>query len=340
MPASRPFRSRVARVALALALVCALGSAPASAHSNHLAVDGQVVADGTVVVENVFNSVDAFVVVRADDGGEPGEPIGAKRLDGTGMHEAVEVPIDDGAFAGGERRLWAVLHADDGDGEFSPADDPALTSFGGLAGDRFAARSGDRGASVVAEGFSFQRADDGEVTVTRAELPRDGHLVLRAADGSDGPGGDGSNGTSGNVTDGGRVVASAALPAGVHEDVPLSLSVAPENLSTDDGTVRLVAQVYGDDGDGEFGADDRPVTVGGTPVGTTFTVATGDDANASSLGPPEVNTPTPGSAPDGEGDERGGFGSGIDAALPALVAFGALVALAGVGALLLARRVR
>ncbi|WP_254542779.1 DUF7282 domain-containing protein [Halomarina pelagica] len=340
MPASRSPSTRVARatrVVLTLALVCALVAAPAGAHSNHLAVDGQVVDDGTVVVENAFNSVDAFVVVHADDGGEPGEPIGATRLDGTGMHTAIEVPLDDGALDGGERTLWAVLHADDGDGEFSPRNDPALTSFGGLAGERFVARSGERGASVVAEGFSFQRADDGEVTVTRAELPRDGHLVLRVANGSDGSGGDGSNGTSGDGADGGRVVASAALPVGVHENVSLSLSVPPGDLPSDDGTVRLVAQVYGDDGDGAFDAGDRPVTVGGDPVGTTFTVATGDYAEASSLGPPELNTPTPGSS-DGEGDERGGFGSGTDAV--ALVALATLVALAGVGTLLFVRRRR
>ncbi|MFC6836926.1 DUF7282 domain-containing protein [Halomarina ordinaria] len=331
--------ARALAVALALLAVCAVVPAPASAHANHLTVDTQVVADDRVVVENAFVSVDAHVVIRADDDGAPGEPLGSTRVS-PGMHTAVEVPLDEGTLDA-NRTLWAVLHRDDGDGEFSPDDDRALTYFGSVAGERFAARAtdADSGANVVAEGFSLQRADRGSVSVERVELPRDGHLVVRDATGAT------ENGSENASAANGTVVATRALDAGVHEDVPLDLS--PANLTVDRGTADLVATVHVDDGDGTDGDGDRPVRVGDERVGSAFSVAVGETSGPESLGDPDLNTPTETpdegertSAPGTDADDGDGASDDTVGLGPGFGVFVALLALAVTGVLALSRRVR
>lgn len=264
-----PRRSSVTRsivTVAVLAVVLALAGAtlfagPAGAHTNHVAADAQVVADGTVVVESVFAADDAWLAIRADDGGEPGAVLGARQVDGdAGFRTDVGVALADGWADGAPSTAWAVLHTTDGDGEFDPADDEPIESFGSLAGERFALEPGDRPGVVTAEQFSPQAARDGTVTVRRVSLPADGHLAIHADD--DGPG---------------SVVGNRSLSAGTHRNV--SVAVAPSALAGEDATA-LWAVVHTDDRDGALDDGDEPLRVGDGVVGTRFAATGGPEATA------------------------------------------------------------
>lgn len=107
--------------------------------------------------------------------------------------------------------------------------------------------------------------------IRRAELARDGHLVLSA-----------------NVTGSPERLGVAGLPAGAHRNVTVAID-RPASVP-DDEVVRLEATIHGDDGDGAFGGGDRPVRVGGEAVASDLAVVwrepAGDEGSASNDGPP------------------------------------------------------
>jgi hypothetical protein len=272
-------------VVFALAVALAVVPAPASAHANHAAVDSQVTADGTILIEGAFLAIDkpGFVVAHAvDDDGEPGEPLAVRSVPRrSGFRTALSLQLDPADLGeDGTRELWVVLHQDaNSDGEFDPGTDNALSFFGQLAGERATIATGAAPAYVAAERFSPQSIGDGSVEVVAAALPDDGYLVVRSeAGGEPGP-----------------VVGHVALAAGEHTDVTVPL----DPPAGSDGTARLHAELYTDDGDGRFDPEsDSQVRAGGEPVGTVFTVNTTASTTATPSGGATtetaiVNTPTP-----------------------------------------------
>lgn len=147
----------VGAAALAVLVAVAGLPAPVSAHVNDVGVDSQVSVDGRVVVETAFIGADGFVVIHEVDGSEPGEPIGHAPVSGEGgLKEDVPVDVATGTWGewSGAREVWAVLHTDDGDGEFEPDEDEMLEQFGDPAGDRFTLERGDEPAYVTAREFA------------------------------------------------------------------------------------------------------------------------------------------------------------------------------------------
>lgn len=68
-----------------------------------------------------------FVVLHADEGGDPGRPVGHRALD-AGVHHNATVPLNETYYEdqGARFGLWAVVHADDGDGVFEPGTDAPI----------------------------------------------------------------------------------------------------------------------------------------------------------------------------------------------------------------------
>ncbi|WP_336036740.1 DUF7282 domain-containing protein [Halobacterium yunchengense] len=266
-------RRPAAAALLAVLLVASAG--PVAAHGNHVEADSQYSSDGTVVVEAVRPLADGFLVLhREAPNGSFGEPIGHTAVDvDDGFQRDVPVEMDDDAWADwpANETVWVVYHADDGDGEFDPEDDPPSSAFGRVTGRPVTLAAADRPARVLAERSSPQRTAAGTATVGEVALPADGFLVLRADDDND------------------TVVGVEALDAGVHEsvDVAFDRSAVPTNEST----FGLHADVYVDDGDGEFTDRDRRLRAGDSPVSSYFLVWETGDANATTSGP-VVNTAT------------------------------------------------
>ncbi|WP_424017440.1 DUF7282 domain-containing protein [Halorientalis pallida] len=251
----------VGLIALAVA-----GAGLAVAHGNHATANPQVSADGTVVVEEAFLSTDGYLVLRADDGGEPGRIVGVRPLD-PGRHRGVSVRADDGFWANvtGNATLWAVLHADAETGDdFDPAADTMLTWFGGPAGQPVPVARGEQPASVVTSGAG--PLENGTLTVVAATLPEAGHLVVHATE----------NGTLG------RPLGSRTLSAGRHTGVRV-----PVNTTGLDERAVVAVAVHTDDGSGRFEPGSDPaIRVAGEPVASRYErVPDGGD-------PIRVNTPT------------------------------------------------
>ncbi|NIB99308.1 hypothetical protein [Halobacterium sp. R2-5] len=266
---------RRAAIAALLAVALVASAAPAAGHGNHVEVDSQRSTDGTVVVEAVRPLTDGFLVLhRATGDGEVGEPIGHTdvRMD-DGFQQGVPVEMDDDAWADWPENgtLWVVFHADsDDNGEFDPGTDERASAFGASTGQAVTVAKSDEPASVLAEREGAQQTASATATVSRAVLPEDGFLVLRTDSGTDG-----------------RVVATRALERGAHENVSVDFdpSAFPQNRST----VGLYAQLYTDDGDGEFSEGDQLVRAGDSPVSSYFLVWQVDEATATTG--PVVQTP-------------------------------------------------
>lgn len=324
---------RLLTVVLILVLALAIVPAPASAHTNHASVDSQVTADGTILVESAFISNAGFVVVHAiNDNGEPGEPLASRYVpERSGFQTALSVQVDPADFPGNAttHEVWVVVHQDaNGNGEFDPGTDNALSLFGQLAGERATVATGEDPGYVAAERFSPPSTEGGSVSVVAAALPADGYLVLQSeVDGEPGP-----------------VVGYVPLEAGEHTDVAVPLDTP---VTSSDGTTQLYARLYTDDGDGSFSPEsDSQVRTGGESVGTEFTVSvTGSSAGTpasdtsttdqDSIGTVTtetaiVNTPTPTTVTTSTpttsiSTTNGQPGFGVAVATAALVSFGALV---------------
>ena len=177
----------VVAVVLAVGLVLATAVAPVAAHVNHIEVDDQRSADGTLRLEWEFVSTDGWVVIRADDGGEPGAVLGHRRVTPeTAFRTDTTVEIDESAWTSVEdsREVWVVLHSE-GEGEgFDPEEDPLRTGFSGEpAGTRVTVERAAAPTSVAAQGFGAETSTDGTVTVRRVELAEAGHVAVHRVDG-------------------------------------------------------------------------------------------------------------------------------------------------------------
>ena len=323
----------VVAAALAVGLLAATAVAPVAAHVNHVEADDQRSADGTLRLEWEFVGTDGWVVVRADDGGEPGAVLGHRRVTPeTAFRTDTTVEMDETAWASVDdsREVWVVLHRENGGEGFDPADDPLQTGFSGdPSGARLTVERAPA-TSVTAEGFGAETSADGTVTVRRVELPEAGHVAVHRVDGD----------IAANVGDGdiGEAVGSVRLPAGIHENVTVELEESfREEVG---GETLLAAVVYA--GEGALDADGTTaVTAGDALVSTVFGVefrnqdgagptATPTPEESDIVNTPELTaTPTPTAtatttAASTDGD---GAGPGAAAAALALVVVAALVAL-------------
>jgi len=246
-----------------LLVALAAGPVPVSAHVNHVEADSQVVADGRVVAETAFIATDGWVVLHADDGGEPGEPIGHTAISSEGgPKEDVPVPVAGDVWRdwSGNRTVWVTLHTDDGDGTFEPSDDAQLTLFGEPAGTQITVRKGERPARVLVAGFAPQRANDSTVTVRHVSLPSDGYLVVHN-DTGDAPG---------------KIVGTTPLGVGTHRNV--SVDIDDSFFDSRGSQLTLWGVVYTDDGSGTFDGDDHPVRAGDRRVESQFGVRKSGEA--------------------------------------------------------------
>jgi len=243
-------------------------------HGNHVTVDPQVSGDGTVVAETATALTDGFVVVRTDDGGQPGEPVGHTRVNGSRFRTDVPVQVDPETWDGwsGNRTLWAVVHADDGDGTFDMETDRSLATRSPAARVSFTLRKGTDGdVRVLARQFDAHSLAAGRLTVRRVDLDGPGYLVARTLDGD-------------------RVLGTTALETGRHSNVSVALDPSYRDGRESPFRVRLLA--YRDDGDGTFDDGDRPVRAGDSAVGTDVVVAPPNESGTATDAPLVV-TPSP-----------------------------------------------
>jgi hypothetical protein len=305
-------------------VLAALAALPVAGHGNHLTADAQVV-DDHVVVERSFMLQDGYAVVHIDKGGQLGQPIGHVALK-AGPDENYEIAVDEEFLSqvDGVAKVWVALHRTDGDGEFEPNQDTPLTGLQGrVAGSVVPIYVSDDGnVNVVARDFGSQRIDDASATVRRVESNRSGFVALEDANGT--------------------VVGSAPISAGTNANVSVPLASSFYDSLERNESAELTAVVYhDDDGDGEFDANaDRRVTVGGTPVASTFGVtkvadasrstsivvtATGTTAPAPTTTAGEPSTTAADGSTTASGDAGGASGFGAVAAAVAVAT--ALVAL-------------
>jgi len=159
--------------------------------------------------------------------------------------------------------VWATIHRDENEnGAFDPDADPVVSEAGSFVGtDFYVERS--QGRSVITGGSTAPRlVDSPTVTVPRAALETDGYLALHADD-------EGQPG---------EVVGHATLEAGDHRNVTVDLD--EEYFAERNGTFRLHAVLYEDDGDGAFDPDSDPqVRVADEPVTAPLDLQKVDDAD-------------------------------------------------------------
>jgi hypothetical protein len=260
-----------------IAMPDAPGSASASLHGNHVIVGAQISADGTVVAEEAATLGTGFLVLRRDDGGEPGEPLGHTVLQGTTIQMDVGITVDEAAWSewSGPRTVWAVVHLDDGDGEFDLGSDPSAARRYATASQAFELARGDAPVRILASQTDPIDLRNGTVTIRRVDLDGAGYVVAHPLDDD-------------------RVVGTKALTAGSHENV--SLRLAASFLAEEDRRFRVRLAVYRDDGNGEFDTDDRPVTVGEERVESDVVVRQIDDDATTTQ--PLIITPSPTTTPE------------------------------------------
>ena len=331
------WRTVTTAAAAVLALTTGLligGVTPAGAHGNHISVDAQASANGTVVIESLFTSAEeGYVALHTDDDGEPGQVIGYAPAD-YDFHTGLSVEIESSTWTewNGSRTVWAVLHRDDGDGSFDPETDEVLSSFGGSASARFTLEKRAPGpASVVVSGFRSQPTDNASATIQRVALGRSGALVVRTDE----------NGSPGDV------VGQTSLDAGVHENVIVPINESYYRNHGPRFTLWAALEERG-----------KPVAVDGTPIASEFVVRkfveTGEVVNTSATsagsrpedggtsaitvsatGVTTDSATTDDTAGDGTSDKDddgaglGGVASGADPRFSFVVAAAAVLVLAG-----------
>lgn len=291
---------RTHHVLATVVLVCLASTGLAIGHPNHITAGPQASPDGTVVVESVFAINPAFLVLHADDGGEPGRAIGHVWIE-SGVQTGVEIDIYDGVWRNwtGARAVWATVHRDENDnGEFDPGSDPVIRGPSTFVGTAFPVRRSDDGRSVVVGGPPSPEAiTDPAVEVDRVALETTGFLALHASEGGQAE----------------RPVGHVALDQGDYRSVTVGLD--DEFVAAQNGTFRVVAIVYADDGDGTFDSErDPPITVDGEPVLTRIDLRIVEDASNGSDGgvvvtPTETSTTSAATTDSGSGSvPMAGFG--------------------------------
>jgi hypothetical protein len=313
------YRTAVLAVA-AIAVVLSVAVTPAAAHTNNVEADAQLSADGTLVVEWEFITVDGYLVVRADDGGEPGEPIGHTPLEGgSGFNTDATVAIDDTEWdaQSGSRDLWVTLHREAAGQGFDPEEDPVLRTFGEPARSQLTVEGADASARLTAQGFSPQETTNGTVSVRHVELPEDGYVVAHTVSGTI------PSNVPANET--GDIVGTTQVSAGTHGNVTVELDENFVNSSGDRAVLKTV--LYR--GSGPFDPETAEMmTAGDTPIGSALTVdfvstdettptATVSESDIITTATPDAMTPTATATSSDTADD--GTGVGIVSAVLAVL---------------------
>jgi len=280
-------------------------------HGFHTAVQPQATADGTVVVETVGVLAPSFVVLSLD-----GEVVGTAFVEETGFRTDVPVDVDADAWDdwSGAATVSATLYRDDGDGEFDPVSDRAVTDrYPGARSQATVGRLPEGAARVLAGEFDPLPVEDGSVTVRRVALAEAGHVVVRPFGGGDPLGG-------------------RTLSAGTHRNV--SVAVNRSAVADRTGSVSVRIDLYRDDGDGRFDGSESPVTVGEDAVGTVTRLTTDPDGGVSIItAANETGADGAGAAATPSDDDTAASGPGFDAVttVAALLAVAALLIVASLG---------
>jgi hypothetical protein len=220
-----------------------------------------------VTVDSVSYGQAGFVVIHEADGDSFGNVIGSSELlEGQDSYEDVEIMLDR-AVEDGET-LYAMLHMDDGNGEYDDAStDAPVEANGEVVLDTFTVDL----PSVSASDVSLNGADGDlstVVTVDEVVSSGAGWLVVH------------ENGCS----DFGGVIGHASVDAGLNEDVSVELEqpAAAQGQNTD-----RCAMLHTDDGNGTYdfdgseGSADGPVAdADGNVVMDTFNASVADGTPA------------------------------------------------------------
>lgn len=218
----------------------------------------QNIEDGMVVVDQVIMNQDGWVVIHADEGGEPGPVIGYIEVpEGVSTEVYIQVVPEEVT-----QTLFAMLHVDEGTQgqfEFPEGDDVPVTVDGEVVVQSFDAIITESEEREVGEVPSIvnprQSLEGGMVIVDRVYMAQPGWVVIHAdEDGEPGP-----------------VIGYIEVPEGVSTEVFVQ-------ISPDETTETLYAMLHLDEGtEGEFefpdGPDD-PVTVEDEIVMKTFDAVT------------------------------------------------------------------
>jgi putative cell wall-binding protein/plastocyanin len=139
--------------------------------------DQDVEDDGTVEVEGYLNEP-GYVVIHRDDNGQPGSIVGTSGL----LEGEFDADVAVGMNASGT--YWAMLHYDDGDGEFSASADAPVTRLNRTVQQRFSVsadqdddatenETADNVVTYTSDGFSPRiiEIEQGETVTWRSEGP-------------------------------------------------------------------------------------------------------------------------------------------------------------------------
>lgn len=218
----------------------------ATAIAPRVAIDDQSLDDsGELTAAEVALPGPGWLVILADDDGEPGEPIGQTALAG-GVHGDVAVTVDPQQAT---ETLYARLHLDagtDGVFEYPGEDEP----YAGEPGATFAVEL--QLPRPVVEAAEQTVGENNVATVARVELLEPGWVLIHVDD-------DGQAGA---------VIGGVRLEAGTHENVPITIDRRY-------ATPALHVVLHEDDGKTgvlEFPDGDRPLLVSGQPVVAAFAV--------------------------------------------------------------------
>lgn len=88
---------------------------------------GKQAIGGSIFITKAVFAVNGYVVVHEDKDGAPGAVIGSSAIL-AGEQEGIIVVLNRNTTPG--EILWAMLHIDDGDGEYSSADEPIVNKDG------------------------------------------------------------------------------------------------------------------------------------------------------------------------------------------------------------------
>lgn len=211
------------------------------------AVQQTVGDEGEVIISSVYAPQPAWLVLYADDEGEPGEVLGHAALE-EGENRDVSLSVDPYRVTA---TLHAVLHQDEGEletFEFPGADEPLEVD-----GERVSA-SFDVDIQVTMPQIVVsdqELSSDGQVVVDSVTAAEPGWVALQAdEEGEPGP-----------------VLGQTPVEAGENENVVV-------RFNWRDATRQMHVVLYNDAGrPGRFdlGGDDRPVVVNGEPIRAAFT---------------------------------------------------------------------
>lgn len=214
--------------------------------------------DGIVTVPEVVSPALGWIVIHADDNGQPGPVIGYRAVH-EGVNQDLIVPID---VEVATPTLYAMLHSDLGQrGKFEfPGVDKPVTVDGQIVVKSFQVTGLPEPTPTPSVTVEDQPIQDGTITVAEVVSDGPGWIVIHRDDGG-APG---------------AVIGHAAVESGTNQDVQVEIDAAQ-------ATDTLYAMLHTDAGEVgtyEFPGADSPVQVDGEVVVQPFNVTGGGQTSA------------------------------------------------------------